>query len=611
MDGVFSDAGFYSNAESACGPCLLESLSFGLKVLNYVALWQCSCIFKAGDPGAGWSLELCRGRLIDQEGEDRATARGRRSILLWVLLSLLGVLAALLVVADAQLHHAQPILKARVIQTLSQRFRGRVELDELQVSIFRGFTHGLEVSGHGLRIFPPPDVVAAGATHPLISVRAFDFHAGLMGLFVTPMHVEQVHVRGLVVTIPPRETRVPLAAAGDTKSSGMSGKPQKMKIEVSEFLCDDSQLVIDTNKPNKDPKRFILQSSVLHDVGPDRPLTFDATVINAIPKGQIHTTGSFGPWNVESPGDAVIDGRYTFDHVDLNTIRGIGGMLSSTGSFQGRLNQIEARGKADVPNFSLDTANHPVPLHTQFTVIVDALTGDTYLRPVHAVLGASAFQCAGEIVNVKGKGHIVDLTVDVPAGRIQDFLALVVKTEPVVMTGVMQTHARLHIPPGKVSISQKMRLEAQFHLQQIHFVRPAVQQKVNLLSERASGNPEAARPGAPEVTGQMAGDLKMSNAAMSFSGLHYAIPGAAVEMQGVYSLDGRKFDFTGEVKTEARLSEMVSTWWKSLLLKPVDKYFAKNGAGVDIPFKMTGIDGEPKFGLDFGRKPTSTPPARH
>lgn len=548
---------------------------------------------------------------MNAQGEDRLkTGKGTR-IWLWIFGSLLVFVIALLIVADAKLHRAEPIIKARLIQTLSQRFDSKVELDELQVSIFRGFTHGLEVSGHGLRIFPPADVVAAGATHPLISVGEFDFHAGLMGLFVTPMHVEQVHVRGLIVTIPPRETRVPQVQGASAKGNARkTQKPKKMKIEVSEFVCDDSQLVLDTNKPNKDPKRFMLQQIVLHDVGPERPLTFDATIINAIPKGQIHTTGSFGPWNVESPGDAAVDGKYTFDHVDLNTIRGIGGMLASTGSFRGRLNRIEARGKAEVPNFSLDTANHPVPLHTQFTVIVDALTGDTYLQPVHAVLGASAFQCMGEIVNVKGKGHIVDLTVDVPAGRIQDFLALAVKTQPVIMTGVMQTHARLNIPPGKVSISQKMRLQAQFKLQQIHFMRSAVQQKVNMLSERALGNPEAAKAGAPDVTGQMTGDLKMGDAAMTFSGLHYAIPGAAVEMQGVYSLDGRKFDFFGDVKTEARLSEMVATWWKSLLLKPVDKYFAKNGAGVDIPFKMTGANGEPKFGLDFGRKPQPGRPSR-
>ena len=537
----------------------------------------------------------------------------RHSVWPWVAGSLLLAMLALLAAADVALHRAQPILKARVIQTLGQRFGGRVELDTLDVSILRGLTHGLEVSGQGLRIFPPADVVAAGAKNPLIRVQTFEFHAGLMGLLITPMHVEQVHVQGLVVTIPPREVRV-AQTQPHTAPVRKTRWPARMKIVVNEFICDESQLVLDTNRPNKEPKRFVLQHIVLHDVGPGLPLTFDATLINAIPKGQIHTTGSFGPWDVESPGDAAVDGRYTFDDVELNTIRGIGGRLSSSGSFRGRLNRIEAQGKAEVPNFSLDTANHPVPLRSDFTVIVDGLTGDTYLQPVHAVLGASAFQCVGKIVNVKGKGHIVDLVVDVPAGRIQDFLALAVKTEPVVMTGVVQTHARLSIPPGKVSVSRKMKLQAQFRLQQIHFVRPAVQQKVNMLSERASGRPEAATPDAPQVAGQMTGELKMNDATMDFSGLHYGVPGATIEMQGVYSLDGRTFDFFGKVRTEAKLSQMVASWWKSLLLQPVDKYFAKNGAGVEIPVKVTGTNGVPQFGLDFGRKPAQPqrqPAARH
>ena len=87
-----------------------------------------------------------------------------------------------------------------------------------------------------------------------------------------------------------------------------------------------------------------------------------------------------------------------------------------------------------------------------------------------------------------------------------------------------------------------------------------------------------------------------------------------MNLQGVYSLDGKKFDFFGKVRTEAKLSQMVSTWWKSLLLKPVDPFFAKNGAGVEVPVKVTGTNGDPKFGLDFGHKDKpdqqSNPPAR-
>jgi len=35
------------------------------------------------------------------------------------------------------------------------------------------------------------------------------------------------------------------------------------------------------------------------------------------------------------------------------------------------------------------------------------------------------------------------------------------------------------------------------------------------------------------------------------------------------------------------------------LLKPVDPFFHKHGAGAEIPFKITGTRSEPKFGLDL------------
>ena len=533
--------------------------------------------------------------------ESVTPARPARRRRVWRVLGWTALISAivLVVVVEIVIRRAGPILKGRVVQTLSDRFDSKVELDELDVSFFRG----LEVSGKGLRIYPPDDVVAAGAKFPLIAVQNFQFHTGIVGLFVKPMHVGVVHAEGLSIHIPPREVR----AAGQQQTGKKPPHKYKIKIVVDEIVFDESELVIGTNKPNKDPKLFVLKHIVVHDVGPNTPWPYDATLTNAIPKGNIHAVGSFGPWNTESPGDSNVNGKYTFDHADLNPIKGIGGMLSSVGSFQGQLNRIQAQGTADVPDFSLDTANHPMPLHTKFTVIVDGLTGDTYLQPVQAVLGRSAFTCTGAVVNIKGKGHTIDLDLNVPAGRIEDFLQLAVKTDPVVMTGTLQTRAKLHIRPGKESVSQKMSLEnGEFRLTGIHFTRPAVQQKVDMLSARATGHPDEVNHGI-DVAGQITGDFTMRDGALTFPDLHYAMPGATVQLQGVYTLDGKKFDFFGKVRTEAKLSQMVSSWWKSLLLTPVDPFFAKHGAGVEVPVKVTGVNGDPKFGLDFGHKDQPSP----
>jgi hypothetical protein len=486
------------------------------------------------------------------------------------------------------LKRAEPILKGRVIETLRARFDSRVELDTLQVSLIKG----LAVSGRGLRIFPPDDVVAAGAKDPLIEIQQFEFHAGLIGLFLKPTHVRTAHVQGLAINIPPRSMR---AQAGSK-----TRHRDKIKIVVDQIVFDDSQLVIGTNKPDKDPKFFELKHIVLNNVSPNSPSSYEALLTNAIPKGEIHAVGTFGPWDTESPGDSTVTGKYTFQHADLNTIKGIGGMLHSVGDFTGRLNRIEVHGTADVPDFSLDTANHPVPLHTQFSAIVDGTTGDTYLQPVEAKLAKTRFSCSGAVVNVKGQGHTIDLDVDVPAGRIQDFLELAVKTQPVVMTGVLAMKTKLRIRPGKESVTQKLEMKGDFTLKQIHFTNPDLQDKVDMLSLRAEGRPKEAKPGAEDVDSHMTGKFQMGDGKLNLEDLNYALPGATVRLAGVYTLDGRKFDFTGKVRTKAKLSQMVASRWKSWTLKVADPFFHKNGAGAEIPVKVTGTNTAPKFGLDIG-----------
>jgi hypothetical protein len=514
----------------------------------------------------------------------------RRGVLGWIFVSLLLAVIVLAAVAEVMFHRAAPILKGRVIETLSTRFRSRVEMDGFAVSVLKG----LEVSGDGLRIYAPDDVVAAGATQPLIELKHFSFHANLMGLFVKPMHVGAVHVSGMTIRIPPREMR-----AQAPKQKRREGK---IKIQVDEIVFDDSRLIIGTSKPDKEPKDFEMSRIVMRNVGPDAPWKYDATLVNAIPKGNIHAVGTFGPWNNESPGDSTVTGHYIFDHADLNTIKGIGGMLSSVGDFKGQLNRIEVDGTTETPDFSLDTANHPLPLHTKFHAIVDGTSGDTYLQPVEARLGGSEFTCSGAIVNVKEKGHVIDLDVTVPNGRIQDFLALAVKTQPVVMTGRLQMKTKLHISPGSESVSRKIGLKGGFTLQQIHFTNPEMEDKVDMLSLRAQADPKDAKPGAEDVHSQMAGEFVMGDGKLTFSKLDYALPGATVGLSGVYSLDGDQFEFAGKVRTDAKVSQMVASRWKSMLLKPVDPFFHKNGAGAEIPVKVSGTKSAPKFGLDLGHK---------
>ena len=506
---------------------------------------------------------------------------------MWVAVAAAVIVLVLVVAAEIAIHRAGPILKARIIETLSSRFDSRVELKGLDVTIL----HGLEVSGDGLKIYPPDSVVAAGANRPLIAIGHFTFHSGLLGLFREPMHVSLVKVTGLQIDIPPREMR--------QQASEKSGKHGgSIKIAVDKIVCDNSRLIIGTAKPDKQPKHFELKHIELHDVGPNAPWQYDATLTNAIPRGEIHAAGTFGPWQTDSPGDSAVTGHYTFDHADLGTIKGIGGILSSTGEFKGQLNKIVVDGTTETPDFSLDTANHPVFLHTQFHAIVDGTNGDTRLEPVNAKLGNSSFTTSGAVIDIKGQGHTIDLDVDIRQGRVQDFLDLAVNTQPPVMTGAISTKTKLHIRPGKERVVEKLSFKGNFALVGIHFSNPQVQDKVDMLSLRARGEPKKAKPGAADVVSQMKGAFALNGGVIQFSRLAYVLPGARVNLDGTYSLDGQQFDFRGKVRTDASLSHMVDSRWLSALLKVASPFFSKKGGGAEIPVRISGTKSEPKFGLD-------------
>ena len=503
----------------------------------------------------------------------------------WAIPAALIAVAIPVAVIQFAIAHAEPILKGRVVETLKSRFGSDVQLDTLHVSI----VHGVDVTGGGLRIFPEKETMAAGDRDPLIAIGQFNFHATVMGLIFKPTHVGTVHVRGLAIHVPPPARR----NASSRRRIG------KVKFRVDEIVCDDSELVIGTDKPDKDPRVFQLKHIVLHDLGPGQAWPFDALLTNPVPQGEIHAVGTFGPWNTEDPGNSNVTGKYAFEHADMNTIKGLGGTLHSTGSFDGQLDRIAVRGRTEVPDFSLDTANHPMPLTTDFQAVVDGTSGDTYLEQIDAELSGTHFICKGAVVNEKGKGHHITVTVDVSEGRIEDFLELAVKAQPAPMSGRLTLHSTLDISPGPQSVTKKLALKGGFSLQQIHFTNPEIEDKVDILSLRAQGKIDNLKPGAPDVQSRMVSDFTMQKGELNFSRLDYSLPGGDVQLIGTYRIDGRVCNFTGKVKTSAEVSEMVASKWKRILLKPLDPIFRKKGWGTVIPVKVSGSNGKVHFGYHF------------
>lgn len=502
------------------------------------------------------------------------------------------VCIALFAAGEYVVRNAEPILRARVIETLSAHFRSPVELDHLDISLVKG----VQVQGTGLRIrslVGMNESTPAGAP-PMLSVRHFAFRTRLRGMLHQPTRIAEVDVQGMELHIPPTGRR------GDMFGGSKHHRQPKISLLVNLIRCKNVKLFIETDKPGKQPLEFDIQRLDLRDIGPSQPFQYQAELTNPKPVGAIHAAGHFGPWDSDLPRETPIDGSYSFDHADLNTINGISGILSSQGQFAGVLDHITIDGETDTPKFALDVSDHPVPLHTVFHAYVDGTTGDTFLDPVQAHMLHSDFTARGKIVKVEHGGHDIELTVDVPHAHMQDLLQLAAKTDPPLMNGLASVKAKLHIPPGPARVSQKIQLAGSMQLHQVEFNNKAFQDKVDGLSARAQGKPkdvaEVSSDREAEASSHISADFSLGNGLMSVSNLQYQIPGALVLLNGVYSLDGNLFEFKGHVRTDATASQMV-TGWKSWLLKPVDKLLEKNGAGVELPISISGTQGDVHFGL--------------
>jgi hypothetical protein len=527
-------------------------------------------------------------------GESQRRRWWRRRWFAWVcgIFVVIGIAGALAV--EWGLRQMQPLMRRKVVETLSARFHSPVELDRLSLSMARGVV----VTGGGLRILylagpTKPDVNQHAP--PMLTVESFEFQTGWRELLRPTTRLLKVKVHGLQLNIPPKGERGE-AMPDDPKKRGQS----KLGIVVDRIECTDAKVVIETSTPGKQPLEFDVNKLTLTDVGAKKPLNYEAELVNPKPVGDVHSTGHFGPWQDDNPRDTPIDGSYEFTHADLSSIHGIGGILSSTGTFAGTLGEISAEGVTDTPDFRLDISDHPMALHAEFRAVVDGTTGDTRLEAVKARVGRSELAATGSVTRTKGaSGHTTDLRVVMEKGRIEDMLALSLKANPTLMRGGLALKAHIVIPSGPVSVSRKMRLDGTFAIHDAFLNDAKMQQQVDAMSERAQGKPHLANAQDAQVVGSsVSGTFSQADAVMTLSELNFTMPGAQAQMTGEVQLVGSTFEFHGKVRTQATASQM-TTGWKSLLLTPFDKLLKKNGAGVELPIKVTGTRSTYDLRLDF------------
>jgi len=535
----------------------------------------------------------------------------RHRALRWIVGIALTGLAVLILVVVILARRTEPFLRARIVDELSSRFHAKVELDTFHLSFGNGFRGewGIWARGRGLRVWPSENAIAAGVPNsPVISLDEFRFHAPLRYKPGVPIHISEVRLNGLEIHLPPKPHELHFNLPKPAGSPQDSSTTPFVTFRVDRVIATNCHLVHETDKPGKLPLDFAITSLVLKDFTPNRVMHFEAHLINPRPEGTIHTTGTFGPWDSSDPGESAVEGNYRFENANLATFKQIAGTLNSDGHYEGTLNNIDATGETDTPDFQLPQFGNAMHLRTQFHATVDGTNGDTWLNSVDATLGQSRFSVKGKVVRFLSKGddphsigHDVDLRVIINNGRIEDFTRLATHGSEPLLTGTLNLDAKMNIPPGQGVMHERLQMKGEFVLDDAEFTNPGVQGKLKQLSLRGQGKTNELKSTDPMVIpAHLEGYFDVATGKIAFPSLQFRVPGADIQLKGIYGLDGGSLDFIGSARMDATISKMVGGW-KGFLLKPADRFFKKDGAGTSLPIRVGGVASHPDIALDFHR----------
>jgi hypothetical protein len=515
----------------------------------------------------------------------------------WSIVAALGVLVAMAIVAGVGSRTST--LRNLVIETLAERLDSEVELGSFSVDTIPT----VHITGTAL-------VIRHRNRHdvpPLVSVESFTMDGGLFGLLSRPRRFRVVSLTGLRVNIPPGGINGdrPRAPQDSAPATGQPAASKRTEVDddgpgaivVDRLVADNAALVLIPRRAGKEPKIFDVRRLTMEPLGRGKVMAYKAVLTNPLPKGLIDTTGTFGPWQREDPGSTALTGRYTFDNVDLATVKGIGGHLTSTGKFQGQLDRIAVTGETRTPDFFVKVSGNPVPLETKFDAVVDGTDGDTYLNDVSASFLNTALTARGAVVGAEGvKGRTVKVHVKIEDGRIEDVLRLAVRSEQPLMQGRLALHADMTLPAGPGDVMDRLAIGGEMDVVAARFTDGGVQQKISNMSERARGlDPDAH---ADNVASDLRAKFALARGVLALREVSFGIPGATVQVAGSYGLFTEAMAFDGTVRMKATVSEAAGGGFKGILLKVVDPLFRKDGSGAVIPIRIRGTRKEPDIGLN-------------
>jgi hypothetical protein len=527
------------------------------------------------------------------------TAKKKKWLIGFAAVAGLGIVI-LLIAAHRMANQVEPYIRDQAVEYLKKRFDSDVEIGVLHISVpklsplqvLSKNRHGAKARVEGQRVV----LRHKGRTDipPLFRMREFAFEIDLSILFDSPKRIPLVTVEGMEINIPPKGERPSLSTEQEQEEDEAA---EDTGVIFDEVIIKDSRLTILPRDRQRAALQFALHNIRLESAGKNVAMKYRASLTNPKPPGEILSTGTFGPWAADEPGNSSLAGDYTFNNANLGVFAGIAGILDSKGQFKGTLDSITAQGEATVPDFRLKRSGNIVPLKTKFEVEVDGTNGNTILKPVIGTLGTTSFTTSGAVIKHEADTRrTISLDVDMPKGNLPDLLTLAMKGETF-MEGRIALKTRIDIPPLSGKVKEKLILDGKFDITQGKFLKSTIQDQIDMLSRRGQGQPQ--NMAIDEVVLAMGGRFHMEDQEITFESLSFAVPGSGIDLAGKYDLHEDQLDFHGTLKLNATVSQTM-TGWKRWLLKPVDPFFSKQGAGTFLHIQVVGTSKAPKFGRDKG-----------
>jgi hypothetical protein len=174
--------------------------------------------------------------------------------------------------------------------------------------------------------------------------------------------IREVQLDGLEICIPP----------GNSGSLNAKVYQALSMVEIQTLMADAAVLRLLPELPQQPPRVWNLEALTLKTIGVDLPVRFDSVIVSEAPSLRIKTAGEFGPWNPDAYNLTPLSGIYT---VLPGSVQGLfPGIVSSTGTFDGTLDELRVDGSFQISETDTDGSNEIASVESRFQGVV---------RPLH------------------------------------------------------------------------------------------------------------------------------------------------------------------------------------------------------------------------------------